>query len=153
MHLVQYLYPMISEEISFWFLFIKIILTLTTLSSRLQVVKKLSLSLLICWNVLIMFCRSRMILLTVHWMSNINPVISSPGVNRIVFKLFVVTNTYLVCFKIFWMFCISWAWAFHQHPDAAVTRSRGNIMQLNGKWKIGMFGNIGKLVYWVEIYL
>ena len=102
---------------------------------ELQVVKKLFLSLLICWNVLIMFCRSRMILLTVHWMSNINPVISSPGVNRIVFKLFVVTNTYLVCFKIFWMFCISWAWAFHQHPDAAVTRSRGNIMQLNGKMK------------------
>ena len=70
--LVQYLYPMISEEISLWFFFIK---NTHSYHIELQVVKKLSLSLLICWNVLIMFCRSRMILLTVHWMSSINPVI------------------------------------------------------------------------------
>ena len=145
MHLDQYLYPMISEEISLWFFIIK---NTHSYHIELQVVKKLSLSLLICWNVLIMFCRSRMILLTVHWMSSINPVICSPGVNRIVFKLFVVTNTYLVCFKIFWMFCIFWAWAFHQHPDAAVSRSRGNIMQLNGKMKnrnIWKYWKIGEL--------
>ena len=112
---------------------------------ELQVVKKLSLSLLICWNVLIMFCRSRMILLTVHWMSSINPVIRA-RCEQNCFQT-ICCHQHISClFQNILNVLHIWAWAFHQHPDVAESRSRGNIMQLNGKmknqnvwkyWKIG----------------